>query len=435
MLSQTKKTISDIQTDAQSKVTAHAALTATHGVSGTIVGTTDTQTLSGKTLTSPTIGDFTYSTHAHTAAGSGGQISHLNLSNIGSNTHALIDTHVAASAAHNTAGNIVGTTDTQPLTNKTITDATNNVMAKSLKSATTVIDVSASAAPAVGNVLTATGSTTATWQTPAAGVSAVSMYGDGSDGDVTISTNTVLTTDKFYNSLIINASINLDTDGYRVFIKNTLTVNGTIHCNGVAATSGNTGATGRVAHSLGGSGAGGNGGPGTNAGGGGAGGGVVFVAAKTVIINSTGIISSTGGTGKSATNSSVYGTGAAGQTISEAYGGNGGGGGAVQGTGGGAGGIATQAASRIPRNLLTATLLAYSGGAGGGGGSGKGTDSYVNSNGGGGGGGGGTIVIITSSYTNSGTLVYTGGAGGSPSGGNGVAGAAGSVGKVVQLTI
>lgn len=54
----------------------------------------------------------------------------------------------------------------QTLTNKTITDSTNNVMAKSLKSATTTVDVSAATAPSSGQVLTATSSTAATWQAP-----------------------------------------------------------------------------------------------------------------------------------------------------------------------------------------------------------------------------------------------------------------------------
>lgn len=57
-------------------------------------------------------------------------------------------------------------TGAETLTNKTITDSTNNVMAKSLKSATTTVDVSAATAPSTGQVLTATASTTATWQTP-----------------------------------------------------------------------------------------------------------------------------------------------------------------------------------------------------------------------------------------------------------------------------
>ena len=63
---------------------------------------------------------------------------------------------------------------TQSFTNKTITDSTNNVMAKSLKSATTTVDVSAATAPSSGQVLTATSSTAATWQTPSGGATDVS---------------------------------------------------------------------------------------------------------------------------------------------------------------------------------------------------------------------------------------------------------------------
>ena len=50
----------------------------------------------------------------------------------------------------NASTTIVGTDVSQTLTNKTITDSTNNIMAKSLKSATTTIDVSASTAPSTG---------------------------------------------------------------------------------------------------------------------------------------------------------------------------------------------------------------------------------------------------------------------------------------------
>lgn len=57
---------------------------------------------------------------------------------------------------------------TQTFTNKTITSTTNNVTAKSLHSATTVVDVSAATAPSSGQVLTATSSTAATWQSPSA---------------------------------------------------------------------------------------------------------------------------------------------------------------------------------------------------------------------------------------------------------------------------
>jgi hypothetical protein len=50
-----------------------------------------------------------------------GGISHAGLADVGTNTHAQIDTHVAATAAHGATGAVVGTTNTQTLTNKTLT--------------------------------------------------------------------------------------------------------------------------------------------------------------------------------------------------------------------------------------------------------------------------------------------------------------------------
>jgi hypothetical protein len=48
-------------------------------------------------------------------------IVHQNLSGAGSNNHAAIDSHLAATSAHGISGDVVGTTDSQELTNKTLT--------------------------------------------------------------------------------------------------------------------------------------------------------------------------------------------------------------------------------------------------------------------------------------------------------------------------
>lgn len=85
------------------------------------------------------------------------------------------------------------------------------------------------------------------------------IYGPGSDGDVTISSNTTLSSDMYYNNLTIADSVTLTTNGYRVFVKNLLTL-GNASVIGFTTGSSATGTVGgggaanmSVSNSLGGS--------------------------------------------------------------------------------------------------------------------------------------------------------------------------------------
>ena len=82
---------------------------------------------------------------------------------IGAGTGAVTTAKVAPS------GVVVGTTDTQTLTNKTLTGTTNTIAASQLRTTSTDVVVSTAAAPTAGQVLTATSGTAAIWQTPSSG--------------------------------------------------------------------------------------------------------------------------------------------------------------------------------------------------------------------------------------------------------------------------
>jgi hypothetical protein len=94
------------------------------------------------------------------------------------------------------------------------------------------------------------------------------IYGNGMDGDVTISTDVTITSgDMYYNNLTITGTGFLRTNGFRVFVRNTLTINsgGQI---GIGLTSGNDPTdvptrtvgghtTGAISYRIGGQGGGG----------------------------------------------------------------------------------------------------------------------------------------------------------------------------------
>ena len=69
----------------------------------------------------------------------------------------------------------------------------------------------------------------------------VYKYGDGSDGNVTISSPTTLTRDMYYNNLTLNDGVTLTTAGYRVFVAGTLTQLGTGKFECIGGNGGNGG--------------------------------------------------------------------------------------------------------------------------------------------------------------------------------------------------
>ena len=240
------------------------------------------------------------------------------------------------------------------------------------------------------------------------------LFGDGSDGAVTISAGTTtLTRDMFYTDLDIEAGATLRTAGFRVFATGSIGNEGTIHHNGADGEDGENAI----------SGAGGAGGVGL---------GVGSLGAQV----SGGAGGDASGTGTSGSN---------GTDIAVGLGGNGGAGGSntLPESGGSQGNII--AVPTAPPRHATAiidgtmryngtTSLVFGGGSGGGGAGGTNVD-YP---GGGGGAGGGPVVIVARRLVNNGVISSNGGAGGTGPGlyaGGGGGGGGGYVGIVTRDTI
>jgi hypothetical protein len=233
--------------------------------------------------------------------------------------------------------------------------------------------------------------------TQIATMSGTSWFGTGIDGNVTISVNTTLAADMYYNNLTVNNGITLNTGGFRIFVMNTLTNNGVIARNGnnaVGATAGAALSAGTLSGTVAGvAGA-------TNANG---------TAGNSVAANSIGV---------SGTAGSASGTGRTGGAAGTAV--------APTAVNGGANQIRCPVFGIMQRIAGTTTQLASSAS------SGSSASSAATVTGGASGSPGGIVVVVANIITGSGVISANGGNGGNATGTTGSAGGGpGSPGGVV----
>jgi hypothetical protein len=217
-------------------------------------------------------------------------------------------------------------------------------------------------------------------------------YGDGADGDVTISTTITLTRDMNYNNLTVTSSGILKPAGYKVYVRGYLWIKsgGSIQASGTNGGNGDTSGNGGAA-GTGAPGAflpkGTDGTPGHSMSGGG---GSSFSTAKGLLVQPIG--------------SHLWGAG----------------------SGGSGGGATGQALSIQPTDVQS--TVGFRGGMGG-----TPTSSSNTRGGGGGGGGAGMILIHSNVWNNLGTVQCKGGDGGVSGGPNEAGGGGGGAGGQVTI--
>lgn len=376
-------------------------------------------------------------------------------------TTVLSATEVLGREPGGTAAGDIATIDaTQILTNKTLTTPT----------ITSIVNSGTLTVPTGGGTL----ATTANIDTSVNILEKSIFFGDGSDGDVTINSNTTLTRDMYYNNLTITTGGSIRTQGYRVHVAGILDVTGAqanafTHntVTGVAQGGGN--ASGATAGTAGGTA---DAGPinALNGAAGGAGvangvvqGGAGGSQANTTSVFPNGVYSgAVGGAGTSGigaagtggtqtTPTLVFGARrawidwtplAAGKLLVSAGGAGGGagggsGGGTTPGGGGGGGagcyGLSIYANTINRSSGTAASFINMIGGAGGNGAAG----ASAGHGGGGGGGQGGFVYIVYGTLTGTSkaaAIKTTGGAGGN-AGGTATGGAGGSSGAIMLVNL
>lgn len=276
-----------------------------------------------------------------------------------------------------------------------------------------------------------------------------SAFGDGSDADPNLSSGTTtLSRDMYYENLTLSGTAVLQPSGYRIFVRNRLTMTGSarIEADGGAGSGSTAGAAAYASASLVGGAAGADGGAAAANG-----------SAASTVQDGLGGPGGNGGDGDGGTNSGGaaadlntptssdgaaavrhspchlgYVLGSSGLTPIAGGSGGGGGGGGASGTGeAGGGGGAPGGVLSICARILTmtaGTTIRANGGSGGAGG------GIANGSGGGGGGGGGLGLIATRYRDIAGTVQAIGGSGG-PGGTGGSSGTDGTDGTVVYFDL